>query len=371
MAFALASLCVSFCAATPRSSWPPCSASYFESFAERTAEYAWIPSDAPNYTGAWQIEHTRAPRMAPQEAALVMKTANAHSAVSTAFQKKIHVENKTIIIQYEVRPQSGLTCSGAYLKVFSDERFLPSLLTNETRYTILFGPDRCADDAQIRFIYNHFHPVRRVYLAKALRHRIRPPLDALTHLYTLVIRPNASFSIWVDNVEKKNGSLFFDFTPPLLEPREIDDSTDVRPKNFAGKWKPRKIRNPNYFMDLQPSNFPPFTGVGFELWATNRDIAFSNLLIAHNEEALRRWNAGDFLARQRAQRESPPEFGEGAALRYGFYATLRRSLADVWAGLRRLAAASPPAGVAGAVAVGGALLLCASRGARPRKRKPQ
>jgi calnexin len=262
--------------------------------------------------------------------AIVTKSSSAHSAISTRFDKPITIVNKTIIVQYKMTAQKAFTCSGGYIKVFSDPDFRPSKLTNETQYTLMFGPDRCGSE-RIHFIYQHFHPIRRRFFQKALRDPPAPPIDLFSHLYTLVIRPNATFSIWVDNEEKRNGSLFFDFVPPLLEPREIADPEDRRPEGFEGEWKPKKIRNPYYFMDLQPSNFPPFTGVGFEIWAVNRELAFSNVLIAHDEEEVRRWNEVDFLARNRLEEEpDEPYVGpEEEKIPQGFWNILKKSAVEI------------------------------------------
>lgn len=380
---------------------PNCQISFFESFPDHSVEKYWIPSDVPNYTGAWQIEETVLPQTFPHETALVAKSRNSYSAISTKFKKPLSFVNQTLVIQYEMRPQLAFTCSGAYIKLFSDINFNPSQLTNETQYTIMFGPDRC-QSKKIHFIYNHYHPKRHAYFEKAMKQTreisLSVPVDVYNHLYTLIVRPNNTFSILIDNQEIRNGSLFFDFDPPLMEPREIDDPDDFKPSNwvdvpyvvdssvkkpddwddrktipdpsklnppdgwllheekmihsdsknpksplipnpkcsigcgkyeppeinnpnyqgrwkpkllpnpqYKGEWKPRKIKNPYYFVDLHPHNFPSFTGVGFEIWHVNRELAFKNILIANDENAVKQWNEENFIPRKKWQLESLQE----------------------------------------------------------------
>jgi hypothetical protein len=292
---------------------PDCPVSYFESFSSRKVEYSWDPSGLPNYTGVWQIEKTIIPRMSPLEHALVIKSRSSYSAVSHGFRPPIYSINKTLVLQYEMRPQNGFSCSGAYIKILSDPNFKPRLFSNETEYAIMFGPDRCTESNRVHFIYSHFHPIRKVFLKKSVKDPPKAPVDPYTHLYTLIVRPNNTFSILIDNIEKRNGSLFFDFEPPLLEPREI--------RNSNGE----KVRNPNYFMDLHPSNFPDFTGIGFEIWAVNNELAFSNVLIAHDENAVVEWNRRNFIVRQKYQLEEYQE-DEEEEEEIGFNGELRFAL---------------------------------------------
>jgi calnexin len=40
-------------------------------------------------------------------------------------------------------------CGGAYLKLLHADNFSPEQLSNETRYIIMFGPDRCGVQCNI------------------------------------------------------------------------------------------------------------------------------------------------------------------------------------------------------------------------------
>ena len=71
--------------------------------------------------------------------------------------------------------------------------------------------------------------------------------------------------------------------------------------NYKGEWKPRQIPNPNYHGETPKFVMPKLTGIGFDIWAAYRDIAFTNILIATNETVVRAWNENDFVLRQRRQ----------------------------------------------------------------------
>lgn len=75
---------------------------------------------------------------------LVVKNAAAHHAISAKFPKKIDNKGKTLVVQYEVKPQNSLVCGGAYLKLLQENKKLhQEEFSNATPYVIMFGPDKC------------------------------------------------------------------------------------------------------------------------------------------------------------------------------------------------------------------------------------
>lgn len=61
--------------------------------------------------------------------------------------------------------------------------------------------------------------------------------DKEPHLYTLIVRPDNTFTIFVDNKEVNSGSLLEDFTPPVNPPEEIDDPNDKKPEDWDEREK--------------------------------------------------------------------------------------------------------------------------------------
>ena len=47
---------------------------------------------------------------------------------------------------------------------------------------------------------------------------------------------------------------------------------------FQGKWKPRKIPNPDYFHDPNPYKMTSIGGIGIELWSMSSEIYFDNMV---------------------------------------------------------------------------------------------
>lgn len=75
---------------------------------------------------------------------LVVKNPAAHHAISAKFPKKIDNKGKTLVVQYEVKPQNSLVCGGAYLKLLQENKKLhQEEFSNATPYVIMFGPDKC------------------------------------------------------------------------------------------------------------------------------------------------------------------------------------------------------------------------------------
>jgi hypothetical protein len=70
---------------------------------------------------------------------------------------------------------------------------------------------------------------------------------------------------------------------------------------YKGEWRPRKIPNPNYNGQSCDFVIPPIVGIGFDIWADQREFAFTNILIATDENAVKKWNSEDFSVRQRIQ----------------------------------------------------------------------
>lgn len=54
----------------------------------------------------------------------------------------------------------------------------------------------------------------------------------LSTLYTLIIQPDGAFEILINRESVRSGHLLTDFEPPLSQPAEIDDPSDVKPEDW-------------------------------------------------------------------------------------------------------------------------------------------
>ncbi|KAM5194510.1 calmegin [Mantella aurantiaca] len=197
--------------------------------------------DIAKYDGEWKVEELKENKLSG-DLGLVLKSTARHHAISSQLKKPFTFEDKPLIVQYEVNFQDSIDCGGAYMKLLS---YSSSLNLEEfhdrTPYTIMFGPDKCGEDYKLHFIFRHKNPIIGDYDEK---HAKRPDVDLKkyftdkkTHLYTLIINPENTFEIFIDQTVVSQGSLLDDVIPPLNPPKEIDDPKDKKPKEWDERVK--------------------------------------------------------------------------------------------------------------------------------------
>uniref|UniRef100_H3DQ83 Calnexin n=2 Tax=Tetraodon nigroviridis TaxID=99883 RepID=H3DQ83_TETNG len=177
---------------------------------------------------------------------LVLKSRAKHHAISTLLLRPFTFNTKPLIVQYEVSFQAGIDCGGAYVKLLSQTPDLDlDQFVDKTPYTIMFGPDKCGEEYKLHFIFRHKNPKTGEFEEK---HAKKPDADLRsyytdkkTHLYTLVLNPDNTFEVLVDQTVVNSGSLLSDMTPPVNPPAEIEDPEDQKPED----WDERpKIQDP-------------------------------------------------------------------------------------------------------------------------------
>ncbi|KAI1234112.1 hypothetical protein IHE44_0003825 [Lamprotornis superbus] len=126
-------------------------------------------------------------------------------------------------------------------KLPGDKGLVMDQFHDKTPYTIMFGPDKCGEDYKLHFIFRHKNPKTGKYEEK---HAKRPDADLKTyftdkktHLYTLVLNPDNSFEILVDQTVVNSGNLLNDMSPPVNPPREIEDPNDQKPEDWDERPK--------------------------------------------------------------------------------------------------------------------------------------
>jgi calnexin len=92
-------------------------AKWKESRAKKDTKGSDKEDEAWEYVGTWNIEEPTVYKGMEGDKGLVMKDLAAHHAISAKFDKKIDNKKKTLVVQYEVKLQNGLSCGGAYLKL--------------------------------------------------------------------------------------------------------------------------------------------------------------------------------------------------------------------------------------------------------------
>ncbi|KOS16685.1 Calnexin -like protein [Escovopsis weberi] len=186
------------------------------------------------YVGEWKVEEPTVYKGIDGDHGLVMKSPAAHHAISSKFPKKIDNRGKTLVVQYEVKLQKGLECGGAYMKLLRDNKALhQDEFSNATPYVIMFGPDKCGHNNKVHFILNHKNPKTGVYEEKHLSTPPQARIVKTTELYTLIINPDNTYSIKLNDEEVKAGSLLEDLSPSINPAAEIDDPKDKKPEDWV------------------------------------------------------------------------------------------------------------------------------------------
>uniref|UniRef100_A0A8C7N9E2 Calreticulin n=2 Tax=Oncorhynchus kisutch TaxID=8019 RepID=A0A8C7N9E2_ONCKI len=246
-------------------------------------------------------------------------------------------QGKTLVIQFTVKHEQNIDCGGGYIKLFPADLDQADM-HGDSKYNIMFGPDICGPGTKkVHVIINY----------KGKNHLINKDVrckdDEYTHLYTLILNPDNTYEVKIDNKKVESGSLEedWDILPPkkvkdpeAVKPDDWDERERVedpedkkpedwdRPENIAdpdakkpedwdnemdgeweppmvsnpdykGEWKPRKIDNPDYkgkwvhpeidnpeySADSEIYRFDSIGVIGLDLWQVKSGTIFDNFLI--------------------------------------------------------------------------------------------
>merc|ERR1712084_64794 len=133
--------------------------------------------------------------------------------------------------------------------------------------------------------------------------------EGLSHLYRLVVKPDNTVRVEIDEENIYEGSLKEDWE--LLKPKEIPDPDDKKPEDwddeedgeweapmidnpeykgewsvkrisnpaYKGFWEQKKIANPEYKDDDNLYSFADFGFLGFDLWQVKGGTIFDNIIL--------------------------------------------------------------------------------------------
>uniref|UniRef100_A0AAY4AIG1 Calmegin n=1 Tax=Denticeps clupeoides TaxID=299321 RepID=A0AAY4AIG1_9TELE len=197
--------------------------------------------DIAKYDGKWEVEALKENKV-PGDLGLVLKSRAKHHAIAAMLDKPFVFKDKPLVVQYEVNFEDGIDCGGAYIKLLSDTESLNlEQFHDRTPYSIMFGPDKCGEDYKLHFIFRHKNPLNGDLEEK---HAKRADVDLKkfysdkkTHLYTLVLNPDNSYEIFIDQSSVSKGNLLTDVIPPVNPPKEVDDSKDRKPEDWDERAK--------------------------------------------------------------------------------------------------------------------------------------
>lgn len=229
----------------------PNNAYFAELFPEPKLPSNWIISkakkddlgseDIGKYNGEWAVS---APDqiVLKNDFCLIVKSKAHHHAISSKLQKPfVFNAGKSLIVQYEVKLQNGLECGGAYIKLLTGSSLNLDEFNDKTPYSIMFGPDKCGAQSKLHFIVKYRNPKS----GDIKEHQAKQPDGSIekyfsrekSHLYTLVLHPDDSYKVFVDETEVMKGDLKSTLLPAIVPEKEIEDPTDKKPEDWDEREK--------------------------------------------------------------------------------------------------------------------------------------
>jgi len=144
--------------------------------------------------------------------------------ISAEIPKGFSNKGKDLIVQYSVKHEQNIDCGGGYIKLHPSGIKQDSY-NGDAAYNIMFGPDICGHTKKTHVIFTH---EGKNYLTKK---EARCETDDMTHLYTLIVKPDNTYSVLIDSKEVSTGSLKKDFD--ILPPVEIKDPAASKPSDWV------------------------------------------------------------------------------------------------------------------------------------------
>ena len=151
-------------------------------------------------------------------------------AVSADMGETFSNEGKSLVVQFSAKHEQKLDCGGGYVKI------LPSTADQatfggDTPYQIMFGPDICG--TKTKRVHVIFTDKKGENLLT--KREVACETDQLTHVYTLVLHPNNTYAVLVDNEERASGDLEADWD--FLPPETIADPEATKPEDWDDRAK--------------------------------------------------------------------------------------------------------------------------------------
>ncbi|KAM9967381.1 hypothetical protein ACTFIW_001465 [Dictyostelium discoideum] len=265
---------------------------HFKDTFDNDWESRWVVSDWHKEDGkSGKLVHTAGKWFGDENQKGIQTSEDARFYAVSAKFPSFSNKGKDLVLQYTVKNEQKVDCGGSYIKLLPS-KLDQSAFDGESEYSIMFGPDVCGASKRVHVILNY----------KGKNHLIKKEInkvetDQLTHQYTLVISPDNTYKVLVDNKEIQAGNLADDWEllpskqikdPKQSKPvdwvdvKEIDDPEDVKPAghddipasivdpeavkpedwneeddgeweaptianpDYKGEWKAKKIPNPEY-----------------------------------------------------------------------------------------------------------------------------
>merc|ERR1711937_155487 len=134
---------------------------------------------------------------------------------------------KDLVVQFSVKHDQKIDCGGGYVKVFP-AGFEPEDMHGESEYNLMFGPDICGySTKKVHVIFNYDgdnHLIKKEVKCKD---------DQFTHVYTLSLKQDNTYEVFIDGESERKGSLEEDWD--MLKPKEIKDPEAKKPEDWVNE----------------------------------------------------------------------------------------------------------------------------------------
>jgi len=281
---------------------------------------------------------------------------------------KFSNEGKTLVLQFSVKHEQKIDCGGGYIKLYP-ANLDQTQLNGDSKYYVMFGPDICGySTKKVHVIFNYNG--NNLLIKKDIKCND----DELTHLYTLIVKPDNTYIVKIDNEKVESGKLEDDWA--FLEAKTIQDPSQSKPSDWVdnekmadpedtkpadwdkpefiedpeakkpddwdeemdGQWAAAKINNPEYKGEWTAKliDNPAYKGewihpeipnpaykedpllyrysdigaVGFDLWQVKSGTIFDNILVTDSEEYAEEFGKETWGANKDAEKKMKDEQDE-------------------------------------------------------------
>lgn len=193
--------------------------------------------------------------------------------ISSKLSEPFTNQNTDLVLQFSVKHEQKLDCGGAYIKLLGD--IDQSKFGGDTPYQVMFGPDVCGSSNRKTHVIFNYPPKDDNLLIKE---QVKCETDQKSHLYTLVVKPDHSFEVFIDLKSVRQGTLEDNWD--FLEPKEIKDPSVSKPADWVDTKKipdPSDVKPEGY--DDVPAEIPDPDAEKPEDWDEEEDGAWEPPLI--------------------------------------------------------------------------------------------
>lgn len=185
-----------------------------------------------DFSGDWESTWVKGTSKGDEAANLVTATGGVITETDARFYQyaakfdEFSNKDANLVFQFSVKHGQSIDCGGGYFKLLpkSSTEDLEGF-NGDTPYHVMFGPDICGSTKRTHAIITY----------KEKNHLIEKDLstksDIFTHVYTLIIKPDQTFQVLIDNEVEREGSISEEWS--VLEAKEINDPDQSKPTDWV------------------------------------------------------------------------------------------------------------------------------------------